>query len=164
MATQPRYHPPASKSPLILSSPGNKRAPHGRLKPQQGIRTRTFRGNDPHTEGPSGSGRYLFSTATYNGFTIKAHVHRSVSPYIRPFGKNDLETSLFSRPLFPYFSKRSFSIQRRYKFFIFNKFFILHGSATSEAQTAPISPKVKNFVPNQGIYNLLPVAIMEEAI
>ena len=156
MAIQPRYHPPASKSPLILPSPG--------IKPQRGIRTRTFRENDPHTEDPSGSGRYLFSTATYNGFTIKAHVHRSVSLYIRPSEKTIWKQASFQGRFSPYFSKRSFPIQRRYKFFIFNKFFILHGSATSEAQTAPISPKVKNFVPNQGIYNLLPVAIMEEAV
>jgi hypothetical protein len=33
-----------------------------------------------------------------------------------------------------------------------------------EAETAPISQKVKKFVPNQGIYNLLPMAIMKETV
>ncbi|WP_308770759.1 hypothetical protein [uncultured Bilophila sp.] len=93
------------------------------------------------------------------------HTSTAASPHTSgPSEKAIWKQASFQSRFSPYFSKRIFPIQRRYKFFIFNKFFILHGSATSEAQTAPISPKVKNFVPNQGIYNLLPVAIMEEAV
>lgn len=53
---------------------------------------------------------------------------------------------------------------RQYKFFIFNKLFILHSSVMRDDKTVPISQKVKNFVPNQGIYNLLPMAIMKETV
>ena len=83
----------------------------------------------------------------------------------KPSEARGLGINLFQNRLSPpYLNKLITPTLKQYKFFIFNKFFILHGSAMREAETAPISQKVKKFVPNQGIYNLLPMAIMKETV